>query len=249
MALLKGTMRALGLLLCLAAASAAAAAAPPATARAETRQQQAPAPAASAAADADAPAPAPKDRLKPTSSGYLTASKANGAELFYVFFEAEEPEGDLETTPIILWLQVCRDLRRSGARDRDLIWRRRMGREAESDARGAAGAGAAGGWQSAGGRRVAAGAAGTPGRARRRGCPAPGGLRRLESGALALSRASPGRGLPLQLRSATKATAPNTNPLCIAPQSQPPNRAAPAAAPCSVCSTSTAPVSAGDKIR
>ncbi|KIY98954.1 hypothetical protein MNEG_9011, partial [Monoraphidium neglectum] len=45
------------------------------------------------------------DILHPTSSGYLTASQENGSELFYVFFEAEEPEGDLETTPIVLWLQ------------------------------------------------------------------------------------------------------------------------------------------------
>jgi hypothetical protein len=47
-----------------------------------------------------------KALLHPTSSGYLSASKDNGSELFYVFFEAEEPEGPLDTTPILLWLQV-----------------------------------------------------------------------------------------------------------------------------------------------
>ncbi|GBF91928.1 serine carboxypeptidase-like [Raphidocelis subcapitata] len=68
------------------------------------------APAAAAAADAAPPPPPPRrgaapDLLRPTSSGYLTASRANGAELFYVFFEAEEPEGPMEETPIVLWLQ------------------------------------------------------------------------------------------------------------------------------------------------
>jgi hypothetical protein len=47
-----------------------------------------------------------KDLLHPTSSGYLTASEENGSELFYVFFEAEEPDGPIETTPIVMWLQV-----------------------------------------------------------------------------------------------------------------------------------------------
>jgi len=50
--------------------------------------------------------PRARDLLHPSSSGYLTASKENGAELFYVYFEAEEPAGPLETTPILLWLQV-----------------------------------------------------------------------------------------------------------------------------------------------
>ncbi|KAI8473502.1 MAG: carboxypeptidase [Monoraphidium minutum] len=47
----------------------------------------------------------PKDLLVPTSSGYLPAAKENGAKLFYLYFEADEPEGDLEETPILLWLQ------------------------------------------------------------------------------------------------------------------------------------------------
>jgi len=40
-----------------------------------------------------------------THSGYLSVRDDKQADLFYMFFEAQEPVGPMETTPIILWLQ------------------------------------------------------------------------------------------------------------------------------------------------
>ncbi|CAM6103288.1 unnamed protein product [Calypogeia fissa] len=45
------------------------------------------------------------DEVIPTSSGYLTVNETTGATLFYIYYEAHNPEGPLQETPIVLWLQ------------------------------------------------------------------------------------------------------------------------------------------------
>ncbi|KAL2620780.1 hypothetical protein R1flu_000985 [Riccia fluitans] len=45
------------------------------------------------------------DEALPTSSGYLTIDEAKGTKMFYVYYEATSPPGNLSETPIVLWLQ------------------------------------------------------------------------------------------------------------------------------------------------
>lgn len=47
----------------------------------------------------------PSRRLNPTFSGYLPVNNKLGSDLFYTYFEAREPDGGLDKTPIVLWLQ------------------------------------------------------------------------------------------------------------------------------------------------
>lgn len=41
----------------------------------------------------------------PTSSGYLVVNETTGASLFYIYYEAQFPDGPLEETPVVLWIQ------------------------------------------------------------------------------------------------------------------------------------------------
>lgn len=43
--------------------------------------------------------------LKPTHSGYLPVNSEGGSEMFFIFYEAEDPVSGPDTTPIVLWLQ------------------------------------------------------------------------------------------------------------------------------------------------
>jgi hypothetical protein len=45
--------------------------------------------------------------LSPTISGYLSVNSLASSEMFFVFYEAQEPRTQMEDTPILLWLQVC----------------------------------------------------------------------------------------------------------------------------------------------
>jgi hypothetical protein len=44
---------------------------------------------------------------QPTSSGYVPVNTSLGSEMFYVFYEAQQPANTASKTPIILWLQAC----------------------------------------------------------------------------------------------------------------------------------------------
>lgn len=114
----------------------AAAAVPAAPANAAGAGARGAASTAAAAAGAPSPPPLPsraKDLPRPTHSGYAPVGAANGgAELFYAFFEAEEPEGPLETTPIVLWLQVLRDVGGEGTALLLLLLAQRARRQRET---------------------------------------------------------------------------------------------------------------------
>lgn len=55
----------------------------------------------------------PSALLHPPSRTHPSPAQqpGNSAEMYYIFFDAEQPEGDLKTTPIILWLQGVRESR------------------------------------------------------------------------------------------------------------------------------------------
>lgn len=44
--------------------------------------------------------------LKPDHAGYLPIDEKLGSAIYYAYFEARNPRGKLEETPVILWLQV-----------------------------------------------------------------------------------------------------------------------------------------------
>ena len=49
------------------------------------------------------------DKLKlpePTHYGYLDVNTRKGSSMFFMYYEATDPEPDASTTPIVLWLQA-----------------------------------------------------------------------------------------------------------------------------------------------
>jgi hypothetical protein len=50
--------------------------------------------------------PRPDRMLNATHHGYLDVDRDRGSAMFYMFYEAREPQTPLQETPIILWLQV-----------------------------------------------------------------------------------------------------------------------------------------------